>query len=155
MAVIDGDFDLRDILDGAWCSLNLDEKRSLANADNLVKVVALKTAIAVAHTLRLEDIEHRPICARKAEKDVLEMAAKELKMLVTRTADMPHAMDGQIPLAMESGNGLIGIEVKSGACSISTDEVNKFREDLVMSSFVVVFPFEPVIANTGFLNCCL
>lgn len=137
MVLTDGDLDLRNILDGAWCSLSLDDKRILANADNLVKAVALKTAVAVAQTLRSEDIEHRPICARKAERDVLEMAAKELKMLVMRTADMPHAMDGQIPLAMESGNGLIGIEVKSGACSISTDEVNKFREDLVMSSFAV------------------
>ena len=133
------DVNVYEVLKDAWLGLSKDERSSLIEADILVKRVALRTAAAVAQTLKKEDIESRPVCARKAERDVLELAAKELRLLVMKTTDMPHAMDGQIPLAIESGCGLIGIEVKSGYYTISTEEVNKFREDLIMGSFVVLF----------------
>lgn len=137
MSVLDNSLDVREALGGAWLELSVDEQRTLTRADSLVQKVAMRTAAAVALTLRSDDIEARPVCARKAEKDVLEQAAKELRLLVMRTGDAPHAMDGQIPLKIESGFGSIGIEIKSGNCIVSTDEVNKFRGDLVMGTFVV------------------
>uniref|UniRef100_A0A6C0C0M9 Uncharacterized protein n=1 Tax=viral metagenome TaxID=1070528 RepID=A0A6C0C0M9_9ZZZZ len=129
--------DLHSSVGTAWLDLSNEEQRALSRADLQVQKVALRTAAAVAHTLRNDDLEGRPICARKGEKDVLEQAAKELRVLVLRTGEQPHAMDGQIPLTVETGFGLIGIEVKSGQNTISTEEVNKFRADLVMGTFVV------------------
>lgn len=137
MEAVDRSDGIREALGCAWLELSVEEQRTLARADSLVQKVAMRTAATVAQTLRLQDVESRPLCARKAEKDVLEQAAKELRLLVMRTGEMPHSMDGQIPLKVESGFGLIGIEIKSGINIISTDEVNKFREDLVMGTFVV------------------
>ena len=85
MSVLDNSLDVREALGGAWLELSVDEQRTLTRADSLVQKVAMRTAAAVALTLRSDDIEARPVCARKAEKDVLEQAAKELRLLVMRT----------------------------------------------------------------------
>ncbi len=124
-------------LDSAWRCLTQEQRAALSSADDLVAHVALQTAAAVALTLRKEDLSARALCAKKAEKDVLEQAAKELQLLVLHTSGIPYSLDGQIPLTIESGCGLIGIEVKSGATSIGTDEVDKFRSDLALGPFVV------------------
>lgn len=124
-------------LTAAWADLSPEEQIAIGGADTVMQTISLKLAATVAHTLRREDVESRPICARKAERDVLEMASKELKLLVFKTGDSPHAMDGQIPMAIETGRGAIGIEVKSGLSTVGTEEVCKFREDLLLRNFVV------------------
>ena len=124
-------------LGAAWSELSREQRAALSNADDLVARVALQTAAAVAATLRSEDLASRPICARKAEKDLLEQAARELQLLVSHTAGAPHAMDGQIPLSIQAGGGVIGIEVKSYASAVPSDEVDKFRSDLSLGPFVV------------------
>lgn len=124
-------------LASAWRHLNKEQSAALSGADDLVARVALQTAAAVAATLRREDLASRPVCARKAEKDVLEQAARELQLLVVHTAGAPYAMDGQIALGIQAGGGLIGIEVKSYAQSVPSDEVDKFRSDLSLGPFVV------------------
>lgn len=98
--------------------LDEDERCALMEADELVLRVALRTAASVARTLRAEDVAARPVAARKAERDVLELAARELQLLVLHTAAVPHALDGRLPLCIETGRGLIGIEV-CPACAMT------------------------------------
>jgi len=125
------------LFEAAWGELTEDRRGALRAADPLVTRIALETAAVVAETLRAEDVAGRPVSARKAEKDVLEIAAKELQLLVLHTAASAHALDGQIPMSIETGSGAIGIEVKSGTHTIATDEVDKFRADLCQSPFAV------------------
>lgn len=125
------------LFEAAWQELTEDRRAALRAADPLVARIALETAAVVAETLRAEDAAGRPVSARKAEKDVLEIAAKELQLLVLHTAASPHSLDGQIPMSIETGSGAIGIEVKSGAHTISSDEVDKFRADLCQGHFAV------------------
>ena len=125
------------LFEAAWEELTEDRRAALRAADPLITRIALETAAVVAETLRAEDSAGRPVSARKAEKDVLEIAAKELQLLVLHTAASPHALDGQIPMSIETGSGAIGIEVKSGTHTIASDEVDKFRADLCQSPFAV------------------
>jgi hypothetical protein len=128
---------LRDSLLAVIGDLDDEEKRALEQADGLVLRVAMRTAASVARALRPEDVAHRPIAARKAERDVLEVAARELQLLVLHTASVPHALDGRLPLCIETGCGVVGIEVKSGLQTIASDEVEKFRSDVAHSRFKV------------------
>ena len=124
-------------LSGAWAELAPSKRAILCAADPPVMRAALETAVAVASTLCAGDVTGRPVCTRRAEKDVLEQAARELQLLVLHSASSPHALDGQIPMSIEGGTGRIGIEVKSGATTISTEEVDKFRADLFLGPFVI------------------
>ena len=129
------DEEFLDVLRRGTQDLEDDERRVLVEADVLVLHVAFRTAASVARTLRAADVAHRPVAARKAERDVLELAARELHLLVLHTAAVPHALDGRLPLCMETGRGLVGIEVKSGLQTIATDEVEKFRSDVAHGGF--------------------
>ena len=119
----------------AWESLTEEKRSALQEADARIRLIALETAAVVASALRPQDMPTRVSCARKFEKDVLELAAKDLQVLVLHTAATPHALDGQIPFSIESGTGRVGIEVKSGLTTISTEEVDKFRNDLSLSAY--------------------
>ena len=67
------------LFDEVWMDLSDEERDALVRADKLLRLVALRTAAAVAQTLRGEDLQQR-VCARKSEKNVLEQAARELQV---------------------------------------------------------------------------
>jgi hypothetical protein len=130
----------------AWRLLSEERRAVLLAAEELVQLVALETAASVAQHLRKEQLASRP-CARRVERDLLEQAAKELQLLVRHTASSPHALDGQIPQCIDSERGRIGIEVKSGATTIATDEVDKFRNDLAQGPYaagLLLSPYAPI-----------
>ena len=78
-----------------------------------------------------------PLVGRKAEKDVLEVAARDLQQVVLHTAASAQSMDGQIPAWVQGRRGRVGIEVKTYQASVGTEEVQKFVRDACSNDFVV------------------
>jgi hypothetical protein len=89
-----------------------------------------RRAALVASSLRGTGSKPPPLIGRRAEQDVLEIAARDLRQVVLHTAATPAAADGQIPMSIQCARGRILIEVKSYSRTVSTDEVAKFLRDL-------------------------
>lgn len=119
------------LFDDAWLSLSEAKRGALRAADPALLQASLEAAAAVATVLRGQ-VAHRSVCARKAERDLLELAAKELKLLVVPTGSSPHSLDGHF---FVQGGGCVGVEVKSGATTVPSDEVDKFRRDLAQGAY--------------------
>ena len=124
---------MADVFGAAWDELPEAQKRALLDACPEVKAVVLQTALAVARTFKREDAIR--LCPKKAERNVLETAARELKLVVLDCAAEPHAMDGRLPFEFASRTGHVGIEVKSGPSTVPTDETEKFLDDLTSKNY--------------------
>jgi hypothetical protein len=74
---------------------------------------------------------------RAAERDVLEVAARELQQVVLHTASSAQSMDGQIPLWVQGRQGRVGVEVKTHQAAVGAEEVQKFVRDACSNDFAV------------------
>ena len=114
----------------AWASLSPEQQESFESCDEGAQRVALQVAALVAGSLRGTGAKPPPLMGRRAEQDVLEIAARELRQVVLHTAASPAAADGQLPMSIQGARGRVIIEVKSYGKTVSSDEVAKFLRDL-------------------------
>ena len=114
----------------AWAALTPEQRDAFETCDEGGQKVALQVAALVASSLRGQCAKPPPLMGRRAEQDVLEIAARDLKQVVLHTAASPASADGEIPMNIQSARGRILIEVKSYSRTVSTDEVEKFLRDL-------------------------
>ena len=121
----------------AWLSLTSAQQESFGAASQASQALALGIACTVAEATSHAVLRSPSMVGRKAEKDVLEAAARELQQVTLHTASTPHAMDGQIPLFVQGRRGRIGIEVKTYQSAVGVGEVDKFVRDVGSNDFVV------------------
>jgi len=119
----------------AWLALSGEQQEAFLSASDAAQALALRVGCMVAEAT--SGVAHRPspMIGRKGEKDVLEMAARDLQQVVLHTAGTGQAMDGQIPLYVQGGRGRVGIEVKTCQGTVSGDEVAKFLRDVTSNDF--------------------
>lgn len=117
-------------LASAWTALSPEQQEAFESCDEGAQKVAMQVAALVASSLRGTGAKPAPLMGRRAEQDVLEIAARDLRQVVLHTAACPASADGQIPMSIQSARGRLLIEIKSYSRTVSTDEVGKFLRDL-------------------------
>jgi len=126
-------------LDAAWIDLDVGTRETLSGVPEHLLRLALESAAASItywqKHLSAQQLTAPGVRARLEETRVLEVAARDLGLLVYSTAHVPQSMDGQIPWSAETARGRIGIEVKSHGKTVPTDDVEKFRRDLEAGDF--------------------
>jgi hypothetical protein len=131
--------ELPQALGSAWADLDDSARTCLADAPGHLLRLALEAAAAsIAYwqkQLGVQQLAAPGVRAKLEEARVLEVAARELGLLVYSTAHMPQSMDGQVPWCAETARGRLGIEVKSHGKTVPTDDVEKFRRDLEAGDF--------------------
>lgn len=128
---------LPDALGVAWLSLSNAQQDAFLSATPAGQLLALGIACLVAEATGGATLRPPSLVGRKAEKDVLETAARDLQQVVLHTAASAQSMDGQIPLWVQGRRGRIGIEVKTYQAAVGTEEVQKFVRDACSNDFVV------------------
>ena len=119
----------------AWLALSAAQQGAFPAAGPAAQSLGLGIACTVAEAAGEAALRPPPLVGRKAEKDVLELAARELQQVVLHTAHAPHAADGQIPLWVQGRRGRVGIEVKTYQGAVGSDEVQKFVRDVASNDF--------------------
>lgn len=114
----------------AWASLSADQQEAFECCEEGAQKVAMQIACLVASSLRGRGAKPAPLIGRRAEQDVLELAARDLRQVVVHTSASPAATDGQIPMSIQTATGRVLIEVKSHGRTVPGDEVDKFLRDL-------------------------
>lgn len=119
----------------AWLSLTADQQEAFLSATEASQALALRVGCSVAEATANVSLKPPSLIGRKAEKDVLETAARDLQQVVLHTAGGTQAMDGQIPLYVQGQRGRVGIEVKSYQSTVCAEEVAKFFRDVACNDF--------------------
>jgi hypothetical protein len=129
---------LPEVLGLAWLSLSSAQREAFLGVTAASQTLALSVACLVAEATG-EAALRAPssLIGRKAEKDVLDIAARDLQQVVLHSATTPQSMDGQIPLYIQGRRGRIGIEVKTYQSAVGADEVLKFHRDACSNDFAV------------------
>lgn len=127
-------------LERAWEELDEGARKCLSDApESLMRLALESSAASIGYWQKYQLAQGIATVAMRASKTeetrVLEVAARDLGMLVYSTAHVPQSMDGQVPWSAETARGRLGIEVKSHGKTVPTEDVDKFRRDLEAGDF--------------------